>query len=230
MSHPLLTCDGNIEPDYLNHNSFVYLWYDSHVKMYYIGSHYGDIYDGYKGSGVRFKNAYNKRPNSFERSIIEYCIVDNHGEIKSIEGKYINNISDKDWDRYYNLNRETQSYYEFDKDYLKNRRSYDGVDNPNYGKKHTELSKMKISVNRVGKAKGINNGQFKGEYITPIGIYESVNGTKLTDGEARYCNNNDKILTNRIYHQIKNRLIYINNSHIGLTFKEIGFGIKGKNI
>jgi hypothetical protein len=49
---------------------FVYKWYDTSNDMYYIGSHKGDVNDGYIGSGTYFLNAYRKRKQSFFREIL----------------------------------------------------------------------------------------------------------------------------------------------------------------
>tara|TARA_R110000803_G_C11845025_1_gene305095 strand:- start:73 stop:675 length:603 start_codon:yes stop_codon:yes gene_type:complete len=49
---------------------FVYKWNDFYNGKYYIGSHLGDVNDGYVGSGSYFKKAYNKRKDFFSREIL----------------------------------------------------------------------------------------------------------------------------------------------------------------
>ena len=51
--------------------AFVYRWTNHNNLMKYIGSHIGDINDGYIGSGKYFINAYNKNPEFFYREILE---------------------------------------------------------------------------------------------------------------------------------------------------------------
>ena len=51
---------------------FIYEWIDSTNGKTYIGSHKGSIEDSYVGSGKLFKRAYDKRPDKFNRKIIEY--------------------------------------------------------------------------------------------------------------------------------------------------------------
>jgi len=84
------------------YTGFVYLWFDSEKKMFYLGSHAGTIEDGYIGSGIRFMRAYNIRPNSFKRRIIEYTF----GDYKSLlarEQAWLNLIKDEELHvRYYN--------------------------------------------------------------------------------------------------------------------------------
>ena len=50
---------------------FVYLWYDRKRKMYYIGSHWGTVDDGYICSSNRMRKAYKRRPQDFKRRILE---------------------------------------------------------------------------------------------------------------------------------------------------------------
>lgn len=42
---------------------FVYCWTDSTNGKTYVGSHMGSTDDGYIGSGIKFLNAYKKRPD-----------------------------------------------------------------------------------------------------------------------------------------------------------------------
>ena len=49
---------------------FVYKWLNVITKMYYIGSHKGEINDKYIGSGIYFKRAYKKQPEHFTREIL----------------------------------------------------------------------------------------------------------------------------------------------------------------
>ena len=51
-------------------SGFVYKWRNLENGMYYIGSHRGSIDDGYIGSGMYFKRAFKKSPESFERDIL----------------------------------------------------------------------------------------------------------------------------------------------------------------
>ena len=51
-------------------SGFVYRWTNNLNHMYYIGSHKGDITDGYKGSGIYFSRAYKKNPSAFTREIL----------------------------------------------------------------------------------------------------------------------------------------------------------------
>jgi len=49
---------------------FVYIWFDSKHKMYYIGCHVGREDDGYICSSNRMRDAYRRRPEDFKRRIL----------------------------------------------------------------------------------------------------------------------------------------------------------------
>lgn len=49
---------------------FVYLWFDTLRKMFYIGSHAGSEDDGYIASSLRCRRAVKKRPETFKRKIL----------------------------------------------------------------------------------------------------------------------------------------------------------------
>lgn len=82
----------------INYFGFVYQWIDSSNGKTYIGSHKGLIEDGYIGSGTLFIRAYKKRPEKFQREILEY--IYNKDILLEIEQKYLDKI---DWDNTYNI-------------------------------------------------------------------------------------------------------------------------------
>lgn len=50
---------------------FVYLWYDKKYKRFYVGSHWGNVYDGYICSSTWMRKSFRKRPNDFKRRIVK---------------------------------------------------------------------------------------------------------------------------------------------------------------
>ena len=81
---------------------FVYKWYDTSNNMYYIGSHKGDVNDGYIGSGTYFLKAYNKRKESFFREIL--YVGEHYRFYEETILKYLNAEKDKS---YYNLKNDS---------------------------------------------------------------------------------------------------------------------------
>ena len=80
---------------------FVYIWRDKKRKMYYIGSHWGTVDDGYICSSNRMRDAYRRRPEDFKRRILSKIYTDRK-ELFLIEDKWLKLVKNKD--KYYNMN------------------------------------------------------------------------------------------------------------------------------
>jgi hypothetical protein len=84
---------------------FIYIWYDTRRKMYYIGCHWGTENDGYICSSRRMRDAYRRRSSDFKRRIIKKNI-----EKKLLleeEYKWLQLISDEELGKkYYNLSKK----------------------------------------------------------------------------------------------------------------------------
>tara|TARA_R100000541_G_scaffold43908_1_gene51068 strand:- start:80 stop:688 length:609 start_codon:yes stop_codon:yes gene_type:complete len=146
-------------------NGFTYLWENIENNMKYIGSHKGNIDDGYIGSGVYFRRAYDKNPNIFKRNIL-YIGVD----FLEVEGYLLKNknvVKDKS---YYNLKDSAVGGWEHcntaeiiakrasalsksrkGKPSQCSYRNKEGARNPMYNKKHSVSTKLKMSEKRKGK-------------------------------------------------------------------------------
>ena len=82
---------------------FVYIWYDSKRKMYYIGCHWGTEDDGYICSSNRMRDAYRRRPEDFRRRIISK-IYTNRDDLHEEEHRLLQMIDDSELGKkYYNL-------------------------------------------------------------------------------------------------------------------------------
>ena len=67
-----------------NYFGFVYIWYDTKNKMFYIGSRKGKVDDGYICSSKWMKAAYIRRPETFTRRIIS---VVHNNEVEHLHGR-----------------------------------------------------------------------------------------------------------------------------------------------
>jgi hypothetical protein len=105
---------------------FVYRWTDSSNGMYYVGSHKGSVNDGYVGSGKRFKFAYKKRSEAFEREIL--YTGEHYQEVEDLILKTLDVEND---DKSYNLKAI-------------------GWGGCKKGIKRSEETKRKMSENRIG--------------------------------------------------------------------------------
>lgn len=84
---------------------FVYIWYDSKRKKYYIGSHWGHEEDGYICSSRIMRKAFRRRPHNFKRRILEK--TNDRKILLEIEDNWLKRVKRKE--RYYNLNFQTNN-------------------------------------------------------------------------------------------------------------------------
>ena len=81
---------------------FVYIWFDKKRKMYYIGSHWGNIDDGYICSSNRMRDTRRNRPQDFKRRIIKKHLTKE--EMINLETKFLSLIKKEELGKkYYNL-------------------------------------------------------------------------------------------------------------------------------
>lgn len=85
---------------------FVYIWYDSKHKRFYIGSHKGSLDDGYISSSSWMKSSYKRRPHDFKRRILKRSYFQDRKDLLDEEQKWLNLIKDEELGkRYYNLKK-----------------------------------------------------------------------------------------------------------------------------
>ena len=108
-----------VNEDLVEYNSFIYMWIDLRINKYYIGSHIGNINDGYLFGGIDIKKEYSRRPSDFIRKILSYHIVNNNFEIRSIEKDYLEEYDVENNDSFYN--RTNESYGGYHKKSVENR-------------------------------------------------------------------------------------------------------------
>lgn len=123
---------------------FVYIWYDKKRKMFYIGCHWGTEKDGYICSSNRMRDAYRRRPNDFRRKILKSNIHD-RSMLLDEEYYWLKMISDEELNKkYYNAINKRFGHWSETQD-------KSGDKHPMFGKKHSEESKLKMSLSRQGK-------------------------------------------------------------------------------
>lgn len=90
---------------------FVYIWYDSWRKMYYIGSHWGRENDGYICSSKRMRDAYRRRPQDFKRKILSRVTFSKQNLLDE-EYRYLSMIEESELGRkYYNLTNHKNGHW-----------------------------------------------------------------------------------------------------------------------
>lgn len=92
---------------------FIYIWYDRKRKMYYIGSHWGTIDDGYICSSKWMRDAYRYRKQDFHRRILKRNV--SRDCLLKEEYYFFQMIKDEELGkRYYNLNRHHFGHWSID--------------------------------------------------------------------------------------------------------------------
>ena len=162
----------------------VYLTTNLVNNKIYVGVHSTyNIEDGYLGSGYQLKLAVKKYGElNFKRDIIYYCLEAEHAY--NIESQIVNIDFIKRIDTYNiviggrspsRINNGSCS----DASKLKNKIASSGFNNPMYGKKHSDITKHKMSIKRIGKKHSIKqriaqskrmteNNPFKGKTHSDI--------------------------------------------------------------
>lgn len=135
---------------------FVYIWYDSKRKMYYVGCHWGHEDDGYICSSKRMYNARRYRPHDFKRRVIKRGIP--REQLLSEEFRWLSMIRKEELGKkYYNHHNHHFDHWSSDPKKVQEMRERNlGPNNPAYGKpgnrlntKHTEEAKQKIREKRA---------------------------------------------------------------------------------
>ena len=116
----------------MNKEAFVYLWYDSRNKMFYLGKHKGTPDDGYTHSSNMWQKFNSDSvPEGVKRRVLTYG---SDKDMYELETKLLLNRKEKCWDRYYNASIRGKFYRP-----------------PESHKPHTEETKRKISEALLGK-------------------------------------------------------------------------------
>jgi seryl-tRNA synthetase len=96
------------------------------------------------------------------------------------------------------------------------------------GRPQTEERKANISKALIGKRKGSENPEFKGYYITPYGIFDSLEQASLSIGNSKICiRDRCRILnekTVKLFSHLKDSKI--TKDMVGKTWKELGWGFE----
>jgi hypothetical protein len=86
----------------MTYEAFVYIWFDTKKRMFYIGSHKGTIDDKYVCSSKILMNAYRLRPETFKRRILKFC---NKNDVFKWEQHYLDMI------KFNELYYQSRKYY-----------------------------------------------------------------------------------------------------------------------
>ena len=92
------------------YSGYVYLWYDTKSKFFYVGGHFGKVEDSYICSSKTMKRAYKLRPDTFRIKILQFTYGDTK-ELRSVEQKWLNMIKPEELMTTKNVQNHTCRYY-----------------------------------------------------------------------------------------------------------------------
>lgn len=92
------------------YSGYIYLWYDTKAKLFYLGGHKGKIEDSYICSNKMMLRAYKKRPETFKFKVLEYVNGDN-SVLREAEQRWLNMIKDVELYWTPNIYNKTVKYY-----------------------------------------------------------------------------------------------------------------------
>lgn len=92
------------------YTGYVYLWFDTKAKLYYLGGHQGLVQDSYVCSSEMMLRAYNKRPNTFKFKVLEY-VNGGLNDLRDAEQRWLDLIKDTELYWTPNIQNNTVRYY-----------------------------------------------------------------------------------------------------------------------
>lgn len=154
---------------------FVYCWTDIKNNMLYVGSHKGDIEDGYICSSKYMLEEYKKRPEDFSRQIIAEGEIEN---IRKLETKILQSVNASVNEDFYNKHENDGFFFDGWKKGEMSSEHRSKLSLAKKGKKLSESHKKTIADNngRLGKT---NSEDHKKALI------ESRIGSKHTENSKR---------------------------------------------
>ena len=133
----------------MNKESFVYLWYDSRNKMFYLGKHKGTPDDGYTHSSNRWQQFNSDSvPEGVKRRVLTYG---SDKDMYELETKLLLNRKEKCWDRYYNASIRGKFYRPLESYMPHTEETKRKMSETHKGKKLKEYHKRKISESTLGR-------------------------------------------------------------------------------
>lgn len=148
----------NMEQKYIG---YIYLWYDTKMKVFYVGGHKGRVEDSYVCSSAIMIRRYKRRPKTFRMRVLEYVYKDE--DLRPREQYWLNLIKDEELYWTPNFHNRTVRYYN------QKKTSAGGCGHANKGKRlgMDPWNKGKRGVQKSGN-------RFTWRVISPTGKEEIV--------------------------------------------------------
>lgn len=138
----------------LIYTGYIYIWYDTRAKLFYIGGHKGRVEDSYICSSKMMLRAYKKRPDTFRFRVLQYTYGSKEN-LREAEKYWLDKIKDHELYWTPNIKNKSVRYYNQKKHSSggngqanKGKKTIGGH---NKGKPMSEEQKLKISRAMKGR-------------------------------------------------------------------------------
>lgn len=171
--------------------AFVYLWFDSLARRFYLGSHAGSEEDNYICSSKVMLRAYKKRHESFRRRIIKRC---------SKQEQYV-------WEQYFlNMIKDSELFYR-NKKYYNIKRIATGGDTTKNLPNRDEVIKRRYGMHHSNAVKtAIKNKSNEQKLLHRQRHHKSLMATLLDPSYANYQDKPYHVFVNgKFYKTYKNK-------------------------
>lgn len=136
------------------YTGYIYIWYDTKAKFFYLGGHFGQVEDKYICSNSMMLRAYNKRPETFRFKVLEY-VNGSVTDLRNAEQRWLDKIKDEELYWTPNIYAKTVRYYNQKKNAfggsVKGHKKNRTKPSPFKGIPMSEEQKIKISEAKKGK-------------------------------------------------------------------------------
>lgn len=139
------------------YTGYVYIWYDTIARLFYVGGHHGKTTDTYVCSNKPMKRAYKKRPKTFRFRVLQY-VNGSTDDLRRAEQHWLNLIKNEELLLTENVRNKTVRYYNVKKNAvggngIGTNKGKSTIGGHNKGKPMSEEQKKKISAAHKGKPK-----------------------------------------------------------------------------
>ena len=136
------------------YTGYIYLWYDTKSKFFYLGGHHGRIEDRYICSSKTMIRAYKLRPHTFKRKILEYVDGDTK-VLRKAEQNWLDQIKQNELMTTKNVQGGTCRYYNVKNtssggNGIGTNKGNSNIGGHNKGKPMSEDQKQKLSAIKLG--------------------------------------------------------------------------------
>lgn len=156
------------------YSGYIYLWFGTKARLYYLGGHHGRVEDRYICSSKMMKRAYARRPETFRFKVLQYV----NGDVKDLreaEQRWLDLIKDEELYWTPNIYNKTVRYYN-QKKVSSGGNGHANLGNPNIGGHNKGKKGLQTAWNKGKKGLQTNPHAHTWVIIDPYGVEHVVKG------------------------------------------------------